>query len=366
MDLGSEHRWTDDGVVCVPVVRAADAKRPPLLLESDRNNVEEEDEGDEIAITPRRCLSRFCPCCCVGRGLELRRRLIRVLETKYECVQMWTLTIDPKLFASAKEAHEYVRRHRCVSEWVRSLRVGGRLISGDYICVVEWQKETEMPHFHVLLNARFIPYEVALGRWGNFRPTDAGPVEGRRPAFGTVLFSEGNFKSKRHAAHYASKYLTKHPEHGYPLWVRLSKGEFKRYQTSKGFWSVDGDAEESREDERDEKKASTENAHRELRTIEERVAACGKETVVLKVVEEKAGDEKRPRYSYVRNLDVPYDEALRILGLPAQRGTVRVSRSQLIALGIESRSRVIEVDAWDFGEPPEQEDRDVKSGGQAA
>jgi hypothetical protein len=110
--------------------------------------------------------------------------------------------------------------------------------------VVEWQKRTEMPHYHVLFNSDFIPYTELDRVWGFNRPANAGPKPANRPAFGTVHFSRGTgtkggpFTDAKHAACYATKYLIKHPDQGYPGWV-LDQGKkirIKRYDRSRGFF----------------------------------------------------------------------------------------------------------------------------------
>ena len=190
-------------------------------------------------VRPCRCKSRFCEHCCRAEGLKLRERLLPVLRT-FTNIQMWTFTIDPSLFSSPQAAYEYVKKKRCISEAVRALKARGYLHSGRWFCVVEWQKDTEMAHFHLLLDASYIPFEAVCEIWGRFRPKTAGPVEGNRPAFGSIRFSQGDFVGgAEHAAAYACKYVIKHPEHGYPDWVINGRhGQIHRYTTSRGFWGT--------------------------------------------------------------------------------------------------------------------------------
>ncbi|MGC3967343.1 MAG: hypothetical protein QM775_08225 [Pirellulales bacterium] len=291
-----------------------------------------------------------------------------VLESKYEAMQMWTLTIDPTLFASPEDAFEYVRKHRCVSEWVRTLRAKGYLTSGDYFCVVEWQKDTEMPHFHVLLNTRFIDWEVALKRWGDFRPDGAGPVEGNRPGFGTVLFSEGNFENKLHAARYACAYLLKNPEHGYPAYVLDMRREVKRYQTSKGFWKLgDEVACEQVEPVADVVDESEEVADETKTSIRERIAKCASETVVLRVEHDATSEAAgKARLSFVRKIGLPFADVMQRLGIdPEFRGAISVTSAELLDLNYAASRKRTPLEPWDLGgdqatycaNTSEQEDR---------
>src|SRR6185437_9732405 len=91
--------------------------------------------GEFFEVRPCGCKSRFCPRCCVGLGLALRSRLIPVLAT-FTGRQMWTFTIDPKLFASPREAQKYVTSRRCISEVVRQLKRWGYLHTSRFFYVI--------------------------------------------------------------------------------------------------------------------------------------------------------------------------------------------------------------------------------------
>jgi hypothetical protein len=257
------------------------------------------------------CRSWFCPRCCVGRGLSLRQRLIPILHT-FTGILMWTFTIDPTLFESPAAAYEYVKRKRCISNVIRRLRERGHLHSDRYICLVEWQKKSEMPHFHVLVDAGFTPFDEVCELWNRYRPAEAGPIQGDRPGFGSVRFSAPKFRSAVHAARYGCKYLIKHPGHGYPDWVLDSRGEVHRYSTSRGFWdgpdepvqpgAADGgdptrNAELGAGDDESAPESETPNRavdrHFELKTVRERLANCGRSCVVLQltdVVDTRTGE----------------------------------------------------------------------------
>lgn len=215
------------------------------LLEPSANSVTTlfptAESGYEVG--KHRCRCWFCSDCCYSMGIRLRRRLEPILET-FSGLLMVTLTVDPSLFASPKEAYFYIRERRCIARTVQDLWRRGCLHSRRYFYVVEWQKRTEQAHFHVLLDASYIPWSFLLESWSKHRPETAGPVVPGRPAFGTVLISVAKFGGgAAHAARYATKYLTKVPEHGFPSWV-LDLGQttrVRRYSTSRGFWGEESE-----------------------------------------------------------------------------------------------------------------------------
>lgn len=241
------------------------------------------------------CRSRFCATCCTGRGYELRRR---VQEKSFfrdcEKLTMWTLTIDPKLFASPEAAYRYCREKRVISRWVAKLFKAGHLESKHYFCAIEWQQNTEMVHFHVLLNAHFIPWDVGIRAWGSFRPKDAGEWDSvAGPEFGSCQFSDGARAagSATYFLNYVTKYILKMPSYGFPAWVMNSRMNIPRYQCSRGFWL--DKAAPSREPET--------KRPRVAKTIAERVAACRQKAVVLQKVRwfTESGQQVQERIEYL-------------------------------------------------------------------
>jgi hypothetical protein len=247
----------------------------------------------------------------------------------FKRVLMVSFTIDPKLFVrpdgsyDQPAAHRYVKEKRCIGEWMRSMRKAGYLESDRYFAALEFQMGqdgrpgTLMPHWHVLVDAYFIPQDVGQERWGLFRPAAAGSVEGRRPGFGTVDVKDF-FASAEHAAHYAFKYLEKQPRKGWPEWVLDSKGEIKRCWVSKGFYGEEAEAEEPvSECNVDSGEMATIDAIREaeeadrraeqgpmvLSTIRERISRCGYGVIVTEACEEPGKDGERVvTYKFVKKL----------------------------------------------------------------
>jgi len=268
-------------------------------------------------------------------GHNLRARLIPELE-KFQGLIMVTLTIDPELFPTGKKAYRYVMKNRCISLLKQQLERWGYLNSGRYFYVVEWQKETEFPHFHILFDSNYIPWDRLLEAWSKHRPEDAGLAVGNRPAFGTVLFSAPKFASAVHAARYATKYLVKIPEQGFPEWV-LGMRKIRRYGTSRGFW---GTKSERRSDKPKRKRVDTKT------TYKERIAHCGNGVDVFEVTESastKTGEIRQVR-RWVGELDIDASVLDRIYdpGNPERR------RRSLLAKAL---SQVVKIVSCAAGKP---------------
>lgn len=285
------------------------------------------------------CRSRFCEDCAVPLGLNLRRRLLKVLMT-FSSVQMWTLTVDPKLFSSPYECYEYVRSRRCVAELVRELRKRGVLSSGRYFVVCEFQRNG-MPHWHLILDSRHVPFDLVCEVWNRYRPKDAGPREGNRPGFGGVRFSKVDFESVEHAVNYVVKYIIKTPVDGWPAWVLEYEGQLRRYSASRGFWGDSDPAkrpieptpldesearflrmvgEKIEELQTEEEKAASEGGvQKQIRalTIRQRIDRCGSSTVVMECTEHVLGDgEVVERKRFLCRVPFPVADVARMVGYP--------------------------------------------------
>jgi hypothetical protein len=168
------------------------------------------------------------------------------------------------------------------------LHKAGYLYSRRWFVVIEWQGNG-FPHWHLLLDATWIPFGAITDTWDKFRPPWLPPPEGVRPPMGCCRFTASKFDAggALHAARYVAKYVSKFPADGFPEWVTARKN-IRRFSTSRGFWSapVDWSSEEEEisaiaardtdgQDEAEEAGAVQEEAHRgEGRSIRERVAAC--------------------------------------------------------------------------------------------
>lgn len=271
------------------------ATPPARLLEESPNVVTnaKKVELHEFHIAKAGCDCWYCPDCCERRGFNLRARLIPVLA-KFKALMMVTLTIDPELFASERDAYFHVRQERGVSRLVRELLRRGHLHSERYFCVLEFQEDTKFVHYHLLLDASFVPKKAIDKAWSRLRPKSAGEVAPNRPAFGMTRFSKRQFEGGAlQAARYATKYLVKVPEYGWPSWVVElgSKCRVPRYSTSRGLWG------ESR---RKPAVPTGRTRSREGVSYASRMASCGTTCNVFETaegVDQRTGEiEVRPRW----------------------------------------------------------------------
>jgi hypothetical protein len=289
--------------------------------------------GGGFEVAKCRCRCWFCPECCRVMGYELRMRLIPVLET-FSGLLMVTLTVDPSLFSDPESAYSYMRERRCIGRTVQDLLRWGHLRSRRYFYVVEWQKRTEQAHFHVLLDAEFVPWGELLRSWSKHRPPNAGAVVGDRPGFGTVLISMPQFGGGPvHAARYATKYLTKVPQQGFPEWVVYSgrDSRIRRYSTSRGFWGSVS--------KRQNKGGKT--RERDRKTYAERMSSCGRTVNVFEVHE--VADRDTGEVSVTREWrgQIQAEANLVILGL-SNPGNLLRGRCRLGARSLDEAHRAID------------------------
>lgn len=198
--------------------------------------------GTAYLVRSCKCRRWFCHACGPGMGKQLRHRVDRRLQT-FVSVFGITLTIDGKLFDSPEQAWLYFSINGLIGRFVRDLDRRGLLHSRAYFWVVEFQKETEQPHWHVLLDAGRIEHGVLVEIYSRYRPPHAPPLsepitaknyKGKQPAFGSVAFTPATSPWK--AIAYATKYLCKFPKHGFPSWVLDRQGRLPRYNHSRGFF----------------------------------------------------------------------------------------------------------------------------------
>ena len=308
------------------------------LLEPKRNTVTDRHAGNlTYEVARHRCRCSFCPSCARRVGAKLREKLIPILGT-FRGLMLWSFTVDPTLFASPRDAYFYLRERRCLARMIQDLWRGGYLHSRRYFYVVEWQEHTQQAHFHVLLDASYIPWSFVLASWSKHRPATAGPVLGDRPAFGTVDFRKpkknrpglGQFDSPFHAACYVTKYVTKTPKSGFPAWV-LDLGattRIRRYSASRGFWGTET------------KRAKCDAAYEpKWASYRERVAKCGTTVDLFEVrlgVDTVTGEIELKR-AWVGELDLAAD---RLCGLPIHEKLRAVSASRCAILAATSSEAV--------------------------
>lgn len=286
-------------------------------LEYFQNVVTAQDQSSASIIEVAKCGCDcwFCEDCCKRKGYNLRADLIPILET-FTGLMMLTLTIDPELFTSPRQAYLYVRKRRAIGVLIQTLYRARHLNTRRYISIIEFQKHTEQVHFHLLVDATRIPKHAIDAAWSKNRPSSAGRVAENRPAFGMTRFSVGHFEGGAlHAARYATKYLVKIPEHGFPEWVMSMGAEHRvpRYSVSRGFWN------------RSPKPSRPPQSARELppRSYRERLKDCGVTCNLFRVMyhwRDSIGQPTRQRKWLSRiGMDANILSAIVGLGSPSPR-----------------------------------------------
>lgn len=214
------------------------------------------------------CKCVFCERCSVKRGEELREKL-KIVFAVMGHIQMWTLTVDPKRFHSPKDAWHEVTSNRMVPRLVRELRAGGCMIGKHYVVVLEFH-ESGWPHWHLVVNAKYIDKQVFQKIWN--RIGTGNPSQN----FGYVAFSRGRtkgqggrFENPRHAAAYITKYIIKPPKDGWPEWVLNHSGRVRRFSTSRLIFQELGHMPAKAE------KKRTRGTYKKVNTIALRVKNCG-------------------------------------------------------------------------------------------
>lgn len=289
----------------------------------------------EISISPEfelvavGCKSRFCDCCAPSMGIKLKERLIPALSS-FESPMMLTLTVDPKLFPSGEGAYRHVRKVRAISGLVRELYRKGFLNSKRFFYVLEFQPISGNPHWHLVVDSAYVPFESLKTAWNRYIPEGVGP-ERLRVGLGSVKLSPSKFQNGEAAAHYVAKYIIKKPEGGWPSWVLIFRGTMRRYGVSRGFWSV---TEKPKPREKSSRRAG--KVYLRRKSVAEQLAKCGKRAVIVAKVEfRKVSEVAEKHYRFIAECSSGFAVAVRSLGL--QLTTPRrasISREQIIALDL--------------------------------
>jgi hypothetical protein len=294
-----------------------------------------------------RCGSPWCPTCCAFYGWKIRERLEAALAGCGPLL-MLTFTVDPSA-GDARELLDWARERRAVAEVVKQLYRRGHLRSKRFFAVLEFQ-QNGYPHWHVLVESKFVPHEVVSHLWNLNRPAAAGPAEPGRPGFGFVWVSKCDFKDGVHAARYATKYLIKAPRHGHPKWIE-QMSHLHRHYVSHGFWSgvvplgdLQGDQAKSDpvsghpascfcEVCRGEAPAEEREKGKPV-TMAERWAKCGKGTDLFAVDEETGSDGKTVRLQkrWLARIREPLTEVAATLDMLCTGRKVRLRRIDVMNL----------------------------------
>jgi hypothetical protein len=142
----------------------------------------------------------------------------QVLGAKLELWQapkLFTLTVDRRQFSDPKQAWKHITDYKYVARLMRGLGIK------RWLWVLEFQTRTGdgWPHWHLLIDVGDLPrHRVDLAKaWRLWR--DEWGLGGL-----DLAKKETRIKTPQHAVFYITKYLTKHPRGGYPLWVMEAHG----------------------------------------------------------------------------------------------------------------------------------------------
>ena len=290
------------GVFSVPLDVGASAASTDNRLESLGESCPTTATDDSYLVRMRcrgelrrcRCDSWFCPWCGPIKGQELRRLLVDALLKWSDTPLFVTLTVDRSLFEGPTEAYTWVREHHAIGRLVGRLKRAGFLRSGRFFCILEFQRDGGWPHWHLLVDAAFIPENAISAEWAKFRPDRDGRW-GERTGLGWVAVRGCQFDGRIHAANYMTKYVLKGPEFGWPDWVVAFEGRRARYSCSRGLLDW-GPARRGR-GARSRGSVAMAVAHgrpagrvaaapvRRRKTVGERLASCGKASGVFVVRE---------------------------------------------------------------------------------
>ncbi len=278
-------------------------------------------EPGGLKVRHRYCGFWLCPEC---HPKMARQRRDRIREGFKDCtdVMMLSLTIDRRLFETPDEAYEWVVSKKKLSRLVGELSARGQLTDRRYFAVMEPQKDG-WPHFHLLLNARFIDQAVVrqiLRRW-------VPPCQ-RSEAWENGDEVLGHSWLNRKPIHAAAEYLSKAPDHPAPAWILKRGGDSRRIRftfASQGFKkSVAGDntaPDESNQGPPRRPRASRGPAAG--RTYGERLDLCRHEVSLFEPVPVKIND----------NLEFTRDRFVATLRLTEKQAVILAQLTQRTAKG---------------------------------
>lgn len=119
------------------------------------------------------CQSSLCPRYLQRQGQLLAKSLLKAFATCPAVLRL-DLNANPALFGSPLEAFDHLHGQRCVARLVRELGRRKLLHSPRYFSVTEFHK-SGWPHHHVLVDARFLPWQQVRRIWTGLLP--AGPPD---------------------------------------------------------------------------------------------------------------------------------------------------------------------------------------------
>ncbi|MHC4620768.1 MAG: rolling circle replication-associated protein, partial [Planctomycetota bacterium] len=122
----------------------------------------------EQLIFPLPCKRWTCRACA-----EIKIKRLAIIVQEASPSRLLTLTVDPSLYTTKREAFDATRR--CVSVLIRTLRK--KFGSIEYLRVTEVTR-AGWPHYHLLIQSGFLPHAVVKAEW--FKLTGARIVDLRQ------------------------------------------------------------------------------------------------------------------------------------------------------------------------------------------
>lgn len=235
-----------------------------------------------IKVAACRCMSWLCVKCAAVLGATLRAAMVAKADLIRK-PKLFTLTVDPKMFASPEAAYDHVTSNRYIPRLLRLLGVKRAFR------VLEFQING-WPHWHILLDVADLPgsfldlkrvWRLYLHKW----------------KIGGCKLSPKSFRftSPIHAIMYITKYLTKFPRQGYPDWV-INRKKKIRFYAAYGLGPLRYHGQSKKEPDEQPKKH-----RRKRRSLPVRLAACGYFSNIFSPAgaDSKTGQEKYIFYGKV-------------------------------------------------------------------
>lgn len=244
---------------------------PAASLEREPYNWTE-DREQRVEFYNCRCSCRTCPKCGPIKGNKVRDRLLEE-SRQFTHPLMLTLTVDRSRHYDPLAAHERITEDGFIRRLMQ--RLGVKV----WVWVLEFQGKTGLgwPHWHVLLDASHLPsrkidlqlaWHLWRDEWG----------------IGSIDVRAGDkFKGPKHAVFYITKYLTKHPKEGYPLWVLELPKRVRFFQASQSIGPLVASRSEFIDDPPEldssetpgrDAEASKPTTRRVMRPLIDRMSAC--------------------------------------------------------------------------------------------
>lgn len=184
---------------------SSDLRRKPRTRHCGRFTMQGAN-AKEMKYVRLNCNCWDCSYCAKRKATKYRNNIMREAERLKLC-RMATFTLDPKIPCVDRLTGEQVSPVRYIKAVWAKVRAQMKKRYGQapkYICVMEFQEETKMPHLHVLLD-RYMEQKWLQRVWMQAGGGEHVDIRRKKNKAGEQMISD-QFIS---AARYVSKYLTK-------------------------------------------------------------------------------------------------------------------------------------------------------------